>query len=115
MDIDERLDVPANSQLLAKYPNKLAIHRELFVHLSELSTSDNLHNGAPSTLLRPVSVENERCNEGRTVSFPALQYKRLAAGVISNMTVKVLDEHGGGGGGDVDTNYLSAVLHIRAI
>ena len=101
----------ANSQLLAEYPNKLAIHRELFVHLSELSTSDNLHNGAPSTLLRPVSVENERCNEGRTVSFPALQYKRLAAGVISNMTVKVLDEHGG----DVDTNYLSAVLHIRAI
>ena len=104
-------DVPAASQRLAGYPNKLAIHRELFVHLSELSTSDNLHNGAPSTLLRPVSVENERCNEGRTVSFPALQYKRLAAGVISNMTVKVLDEHGG----DVDTNYLSAVLHLRAI
>ena len=107
----ERLDVPANSQRMADYPNKLAIHRELFVHLSELSTSDNLHNGAPSTLLRPVSVENERCNEGRTVSFPALQYKRLTAGVISNMTVKVLDEHGGA----VDTNYLSAVLHIRAI
>ena len=109
--LDERLDVPANSQRLAEYPNKLAIHRELFVHLSELSTSVNLQNGVPSTLLRPVHVENERCDDSRTVSFPALQYKRLAAGVISNMTVKVLDEQGG----NVNTSYLSAVLHIRAI
>ena len=94
--LDERLDVPADSLRLAEYPSILAIHRELFVHLLELSTSVNLQNGVPSTLLRPVHVENERCDDSRTISFPALQYKRLAAGVISNITVKVLDEQGGG-------------------
>ena len=30
------------------------------MHLAEISTSENLHNGRPSTLLRSVPVENER-------------------------------------------------------
>ena len=37
---------------IADEPHTLAIDREICVHLAEISTSDNLHNGRPSTLLR---------------------------------------------------------------
>ena len=47
-------------------PHRLAVYREIGVHLAEVSSSDNLHNGNPSTLLRSVAVENEKCGSGRT-------------------------------------------------
>ena len=46
---------------IADEPNRLAIHPEICVHLVEVSTSENLHNDRPSTLLKSVPVENERC------------------------------------------------------
>ena len=46
--------------------HRLAIYREICVHLAEVSSSDNLHNGHPSTLLRSVPVENEKCGSCRT-------------------------------------------------
>ena len=49
---------------IADEPHRLAIHREICVHLAEISTSDNQHNGHPSTLLRSVPVENEKCGGG---------------------------------------------------
>ena len=44
----------------ADEPHRLAVHREICVHFAEISTSENLHNGRPSTLLRSVPVKNER-------------------------------------------------------
>ena len=71
----------------ADEPHRLAVHREVYIHLAELSTSENLTtNGQPSTLLRSIPVENEKRGTGRTISFQVLQYKRLAAGPISQMT-----------------------------
>ena len=35
----------------ADEPHRLAVHREVYIHLAELSTSENLTNGQPSTLL----------------------------------------------------------------
>ena len=64
------------------------------MHLAEKSTSDNLHNCRPSTLLRSVPVENEKCGGGRTETFPILQYKRLASGAIPQLTLMVLDVSG---------------------
>ena len=95
----------------ADEPHKLAIHREICVHLAEVSTSENLHNGRPSTLLKSIPVENERCGVGgcRTETFPVLQYKRLASGPLSQLTLMILDTSGRNLGFD----YLSAVLHIR--
>ena len=49
---------------IAGEPHRLAVYREICVHLAEVSSSDNLHNGHPSTLLRSVPVENERCGSG---------------------------------------------------
>ena len=35
----------------ADEPHRLAVHQEVYIHLAELSTSENLTNGQPSTLL----------------------------------------------------------------
>ncbi|MCU7902351.1 MAG: hypothetical protein KZQ66_10430 [Candidatus Thiodiazotropha sp. (ex Lucinoma aequizonata)] len=90
-------------------PHGLTIHREICISLNELSTSENLHNGRPSTLLRSVPVENEGCGGGRTETFPALQYKRLASGPTSQLTLSVKDASGT----RLDFSYISATLHIR--
>ena len=94
---------------IAGEPHRLAIHREFCLHLAEISTSDNLHNGRLSTLLRSVPVENEKCGGGRTETFPILQYKRLASGAVLQLTLSVLDVSGK----TLSFDYLSATLHIR--
>ena len=90
-------------------PQRLAVHREVYIHLAELSTSENLTNGQPSTLLRTIPVRNEKRGAGRTISFQVLQYKRLAAGPISQLTISLRGTEGKG----LLFEYISATLHIR--
>ena len=59
----------------ADKPQRLAVYREIGVHLVDVSSSDNLHNGHPSTLLRSVPVENEKCESGRTETFHVLHIR----------------------------------------
>ena len=94
---------------IADEPHRLAIHLEICVHLVEISTSDNQHNGRPSTLLRSVPVENEKCEGGRTETFPILHYKTLESGAFPQLTLMVLDVSGK----QLSFDYLSATLHIR--
>ena len=94
---------------MADEPHRLAIHREIFVHLAEVSTSENLHNARPSTLLRSVPVENERCGGGRTETFPRLQYKQLASGTVSQLSLTILNTNGS----KLYFDHISATLHIR--
>ena len=58
----------------ADEPHGLAVHREIYIHLAELSTSENLTNGQPSTLLRSIPVENEKtgCWENYIISSLAI-------------------------------------------
>ena len=79
------------------------------MHLAEVSTSENLHNGRPSTLLRSVPIENERCGGGWTEKFPCLQYKRLASGPLSQLTLTILDVKDK----EIDFDHVRADLHIR--
>ena len=92
----------------ADEPHRLAVHREVYIHLAELSTSENLTNGQPSALLRFIPVENEKRGAGRTISFQVLQYKRLAAGPISQLTISLRDSKGK----RLPFEYISATLHI---
>ena len=94
---------------IAGEPHRLAVYREMYVHLAEVSSSDNLHNGHPSTLLRSVPVENERCGSGRTETFPVLQYKRLSSGPVSQPTISLRDMNGR----RLSFESFSATLHIR--
>ena len=59
-------------EYIADKPHKLAVYRGICVHLAEVRSSDNLHNGHPSTLLGSVPVENEKCGSGRTETFHVL-------------------------------------------
>ena len=93
----------------ADEPHRLAVHREVYIHLAELSTSENLTNGRPSTLLRSIPVENEKRGAGRTITFQVLQYKRLAAGPISQLTISLSDSKGK----RLPFEYISVTLHIR--
>ena len=79
------------------------------MHLAEVNSSDNLHNGHPSALLSSVPVENERCESGRTETFPVLQYMRLSSGPVSQLTISLRDTNGR----RLSCEYLSATLHIR--
>ena len=93
----------------ADEPRRLAVHREVYIHLAELSTFENLTKGQPSTLLRSIPVENEKRGAGRTILFQVLQYKRLAAGPISQLTISL----GDGKGKRLPFEYISATLYIR--
>ena len=93
----------------ADKPHRLAVHREVYIHLAELSTPENLTNGQPSTLLRSIPVENEKRDAWRTLSFQVLQYKRLAAGPISQLTISLRDTKEK----RLPFEYISATLHIR--
>jgi hypothetical protein len=85
---------------------KLIIYKELFVHLGEVVQTSN---EPPSTLLRVFPVKKEVCNTGRAESFASLQFKKLTAGTLSEMTIRVCDEKGH----LVRLAYLSVVLKIR--
>ena len=79
------------------------------MHLAEVSSSDNMHKGHPSTLLSSVPIENERCGSGRTETFPVLQYERLSSGPVSQLTISLGDMNGK----SLNFDHLSATLHIR--
>ena len=51
------------------------------------------------------------CGGGRTKAFPVPQYKRLALGVIPQITLRVLDVKGE----VLSFDYISATLHIRNV
>ena len=85
---------PASKTYIADEPHHLTVYREICMHLSEISTSENLHNGRPSTVLRSVPVENEKCGSGRTETFSVLHYKRLVLGAIPELTLTILDADG---------------------
>ena len=99
----------SGGQYTADEPHRLAVHREVYIYLAELSTSENLTNGQPSTLLRSIPVENEKRDAGRTISFQVLRYKRLAADPISELTISLRDSKGK----RLPFEYISATLHIR--
>ena len=69
---------PGQSHIADK-PHRLFTHREICVHLAEVSTSENLHNGRPSTLLKSIPVENERCGCRRT-DIPRLAVQTVGIG-----------------------------------
>ena len=93
----------------ADRPHRLAVYRGICVHLAEVSSSDNLHNDHPSTLLRSVPFENEKYGSGRTETFHVLQHKRLSSGPVSQLTISLRDTNGK----RLPFEYINATLHIR--
>ena len=95
----------------ADKPHQLAVYREVCMHLAEISISENLHNGRPSTLLRSIPVENEMW--GRSdVNISPLAVQTASIGDCFSTDphgIKDVDNK------ELDFDHLSAVLHIRNV
>ena len=83
----------------------LVPNKELYVHLADISSSENIPQ---SNVLRTLPVKEERFNSGRAESFTQLQYKKLQLGLITGFTISVLDA----AGRPVHIGYMSVTLHI---
>ena len=70
---------PGQSHIVDK-PHRLFTHQEICVHLTEVSTSENLHNGRPSTPLKSISVENEKVQGWPDRDIPRLAVQTVGIG-----------------------------------
>ena len=61
---------------LGDWPISFMPHDALFVHLYQLSASENLLNGVPSTLLGVFLAANEPFGEAKTFTPPHPDYKK---------------------------------------
>jgi len=88
---------------------KLAINKEIFIHLDKLSSTHNIMGGKPSNVLRNIPVKHEEFNSGRVESFKDPQFKKLESGVIPNFMISVLDANHN----SIQLEYLSLTLKIK--
>ena len=66
----------------------------LRVHLEQLSTTENVLDGAPSTLLTTVGIGRHAYGDIETVRIAHPEFKQLQAGSISELKVVVRDDTG---------------------
>ena len=59
-------------------PVNLGVHKFLYIHLHELNSAENLHNGVPSTLLRVVPAGSLGFCDTEVIRFPSLQFKKTS-------------------------------------
>ena len=75
-------------------PVNFATRQMLWVHLEELNTSENIANGAPSTLLACIGLGLHAFGDINTVRMECPEFKRLRDGTISELKVSIRDAHG---------------------
>jgi len=105
----EKMTEVRKKTFVADSPISFGVHKLLYIHLQELNSADNLHNGVPSTLLRVVSAGTLGFCDTEVIRFPTTQFKSLQHGHINALHLSI---HG-------DENRLvgiddfCAVLEIR--
>ena len=92
----------------ADYPINFGVHKLLYIHLQELNSAENLHNGVPSTILRIVPAGAQGFCDIAVVRFPTPQFKSLQRGHIN-----ALHLHIQGDGKLVDVDDFCVVLEVR--
>ena len=75
-------------------PVNFATRQMLWVHLEELNTSENITDGAPSTLLACVGLGRHAFGDINTVRMECPEFKRLCDGTISELKVSIRDAYG---------------------
>ena len=66
----------------------------LYIYLDQINTSQNFLNGAPSTLLAVIPIENKEFGDVVSVRFENPEFKHLSNGTITELNVTVRDENG---------------------
>ena len=72
-------------------PVKLLVHKWLYIYLDQLSTTSNIVDGAPSTLLAIVPASDSKGIINITPPNPI--FKKLEVGHIYQLNLRVLDEN----------------------
>ena len=75
-------------------PVNFATQQMLWVHLEELNTSENIADGAPSTLLACIGLGQHAFGDINTARMECPEFKRLRYGTISELKVSIRDAHG---------------------
>ena len=107
LGITRRLGIIGN--YVGELPVKLLVHKWLYIYLDQLSTTSNIVDGAPSTLLAIIPASPIKGIINTTPSNPT--YKKLEVGHIDQLNLRVLDENG-----TIVKNHdksMTAVLDIR--
>ena len=71
-----------------------APYKQLYVHLEQINSAYNFFDGGPSNILAVVSVENKSFGDIVHTHFNNPEYKKLAHGDISELSISVCDENG---------------------
>lgn len=71
-----------------------APYKQLYVHLEQINSAYNFFDGAPSNILGVVSVENKAFGDIVHTHFSNPEYKQLAHGEFSELSISVCDENG---------------------
>ena len=107
------LGITGENTITGKYvedtPVKLIVHKWLYIYLDQLSTTSNIVDSAPSTLLAIVPASYSRGIINITPPNPI--FKKLEVGHIYQLNLRVLDENG-----TIVQNHdksMTAVLDIR--
>ena len=90
-------------------PVKLIVHKWLYIYLDQLSTTSNIVDNAPSTLIAIVPASDSKGIINITPPNPI--FKKLEVGHIYQLNLRVLDENG-----TIVQNHdksMTAVLDIR--
>ena len=112
LGIDETL-LQGGKKYVGNWPVRLPIpHKWFYIYLNQLSTSSNLVDGAPSSLLAIVPATADGDSVVR-INPSNPMYKRLQVGNIHQLSLRVLNERGE----IFDNNKkpMTAVLEIRHV
>lgn len=75
-------------------PINFAAKEVLRVHLEEINTTENIADGAPSTLLASIGVGCHAFGDIHTVRVEHPEYKRLRDGTVGELKITIRDETG---------------------
>jgi hypothetical protein len=75
-------------------PVDFAPYKQLYVHLEQLNSSSNFFDGAPSNILGIVPIENKSFGDIVHTHLSNPDYKQLAHGDISELSISVRDDNG---------------------
>ena len=112
LGVDEAL-LQGGKKYVGNWPVRLPIpHKWFYIYLNQLSTSSNLVDGAPSSLLAIVPATADGDSVVR-INPSNPMYKRLQVGNIHQLSLRVLNERGE----IFDNNKkpMTAVLEIRHV
>ena len=76
-------------------PVNFATRQMLWVHLEEINTTENIVDGAPSTLLAGIGLGRHAFGDINTVRMECPEYKRLRDGTVGELKVSIRDASSG--------------------